>query len=50
MRCPHAILMAGHYRQDGFCRCNDPDHAEMREWGYTWDGARWIAPLEEDED
>lgn len=37
MRCPHVIMVAMHYREDGTCRCNDPKHREMKEWGYTWD-------------
>ena len=42
MRCPHFIMVFEHYRPDGSCRCNDPDHAEMAEWGYTWDAeAGW---------
>lgn len=34
--CPHLILVPEHYRADGSCRCDDPTHAEMKEWGYTW--------------
>jgi len=41
MACPHVIMVAEHYRPDGSCRCNDPDHADMAEWGYRWDGATW---------
>lgn len=41
-----------HYREDGSCRCDDPNHKEMIAWGYVWDiqTARWVAPLEEDEE
>lgn len=41
--CPHTILTPSHYRDDGSCRCNDEQHVEMREWGYTWDAneGRW---------
>lgn len=40
--CPHSILVAEHYREDGSCRCDDPE-APMGEWGYTWDveAGRW---------
>ena len=50
LKCPHYILVAEHYRakpdkygQADTCRCNDPDHLEMKEWGYEWDGERWTA-------
>lgn len=35
--CPFLILVPEHYRDDGSCRCNDPEHREMmkREWKYT---------------
>jgi hypothetical protein len=39
--CPHYILVAGHYRDDGTCRCNDPGHSEMIEWGYRWRDGLW---------
>ena len=41
-RCPHVILVASHYREDGSCRCDDPD-APMREAGYRWnlEARRW---------
>jgi len=43
-KCPHFIMAFEHYRSDGTCRCNDPDHSEMEEWGYKWDASlgRWI--------
>lgn len=36
-KCPHVILVASHYREDGTCKCDDPDEQEMmiREWGYS---------------
>jgi hypothetical protein len=39
--CPHYIFAPEHYRADGTCRCNDPSHREMSEWGYTWNGSIW---------
>lgn len=39
--CPYLILSPSHYRADETCRCDDPDHVEMKEWGFWWDGARW---------
>ncbi|KKK88414.1 hypothetical protein LCGC14_2743420 [marine sediment metagenome] len=35
--CPHIIMLPGHYRDDGSCKCNDPqEQAKMiREWGYS---------------
>jgi hypothetical protein len=35
--------MPEHYDDDGKCRCTDPRHTLMREWGYTWnpDAKRW---------
>jgi hypothetical protein len=35
-KCPHVIFMPDHYREDGSCKCNDPDDKEMAEWGYVW--------------
>jgi hypothetical protein len=34
--CPFSILAAEHYREDGTCKCSDPEHRAMmiREWGY----------------
>jgi hypothetical protein len=43
--CPHFIFVPEHYRDDGTCRCDDnsADNTKlMKEWGYTWDGKRWI--------
>lgn len=44
MACPHVIIVANHYREDGSCLCDDPDNADMAEWGYTWDAdeRRWV--------
>jgi hypothetical protein len=39
--CPHIIFAGEHYREDGTCRCDDPQHVEMKEWGYTWRDGRW---------
>lgn len=42
--CPHVIFLPDHYREDGSCRCDDPTHIEMKEWGYTWDAKakEWV--------
>ena len=48
LKCPHCIMMPEHYRTDESCRCNDPDHTEMADWGYVWDGSLWASD-EEDE-
>lgn len=40
--CPHFILSPEHYRSNGTCRCDDRTHEEMLDWGYTWDGERWV--------
>ena len=40
-KCPHVIMVHEHYRNDESCRCDDPDHKEMSEWGYVWDGKLW---------
>ena len=36
LKCPFCIMLAEHYREDGSCRCNDPEHRKMmmKEWGY----------------
>lgn len=36
MACPHCIFVAEHYRDDGSCKCDDPNEKVMREWGYRW--------------
>lgn len=35
--CPFFIMSPEHYREDGTCKCNDPEHRKMmmKEWGYT---------------
>lgn len=40
-RCPHVIIMAEHYREDGTCKCNDKNETVMREWGYKWKDGQW---------
>ena len=47
-KCPHTIFVADHYRTDGSCRCNDPTHLEMHEWGYRWRLGQWRSPPEEE--
>ena len=42
-QCPHYIFSPSHYRADGTCKCDDPNDADMRDWGYAWDGERWAA-------
>lgn len=36
-RCPFAILVPEHYRDDGSCKCDDADHRKMMiaEWEYS---------------
>ncbi len=36
-KCPHFIMVAGHYRTDGSCRCDSIEHRAMmiREWEYS---------------
>jgi len=43
-QCPHLIIATEHHRQDGSCRCDDPDHKEMHGWEYQWDEEkkRWV--------
>ena len=41
LKCRHVIMVAEHYREDGTCRCNDPNHKEMASWGYTWQLEGW---------
>ena len=50
-KCPHFIMLWEHYRADGTCKCNDPDHTVMLAWGYVWDvpTEQWVAPLDDDE-
>ena len=46
--CPWIIFDPKHYRTNGTCRCDDPEHSEMKEWGYVWDGKAWIAGPEDE--
>lgn len=36
LKCPFAIMVPEHYRDDGTCKCDDPTHRAMmiKEWGY----------------
>jgi hypothetical protein len=49
LKCPHFIMVAEHYRNDGSCHCNDPDASDMNDWGYFWNAstARWEAQSDE---
>lgn len=40
--CPHCIMVMEHYLPSGQCRCTDSGHIEMGEWGYKWDGLKWV--------
>lgn len=35
-KCPFYIMVPEHYRGDGSCKCDDPEHQKMmiKEWGY----------------
>ena len=37
LKCPFAIIDHSHYRNNGTCKCDDPDEQAMmiEEWGYT---------------
>ena len=47
-RCTHFIMVGEHYRPDGTCRCNDPTHLEMADWGYEWGNGGWQSSQEEE--
>jgi hypothetical protein len=49
-RCPQHIVIPRHFRRNGSCRCDDPNHHEMEGWGYTWSGKRWMVPEDAWED
>jgi hypothetical protein len=40
-RCPHLILVGEHYRDDGSCKCDDPNEKIMKKWGYKWRNGAW---------
>jgi hypothetical protein len=40
-KCPHFIMLPQHYRDDGSCKCNDPNETVMKEWGYKWRNGQW---------
>ena len=46
LKCPNRIIDFEHYRDDGTCRCDDPQHLAMLDWGYVWKRklSRWSAP------
>ena len=48
-KCPHFVLTPEHYREDESCRCDDPNHTDMAEWGYVWDGKFWNSDPSEDD-
>ena len=35
-RCPFSIMVPEHYRDDGTCKCDDPEHQKemIENWGY----------------
>lgn len=37
LACSFAIMVPEHYREDGSCKCNDPEEQArmIREWDYT---------------
>ncbi len=39
--CPHLIMVPEHFRDDGTCRCDDPEHTEMVDAGYEWRDGAW---------
>lgn len=47
--CPFLIMVPEHYNLDtGVCRCTDPDHIDMKHWGYIWSTThdKWVAAEE----
>ena len=42
LKCPFVILMPEHYRRDGSCRCNDPEHTAMV-WNHLRTSKRYAA-------
>jgi hypothetical protein len=42
--CPYLIMWPSHFRDDGTCKCNDPQEKIMRSWGYKWNPkkGRWV--------
>ncbi len=37
LKCPHAIMVQEHYRDDGSCKCDDAEHRAMmiKDWEYS---------------
>lgn len=46
--CPNCIMVFNHYRENGTCKCDDPNETKMASWGYVWDDKtkQWIVPPE----
>ena len=40
-KCPHCIMVLEHYREDGTCKCDDPNELVMKEWGYKFEKGAW---------
>ena len=40
-RCPKFLFSPDHYRDDGSCKCNDPNHDVMRDHGYVFENGGW---------
>ena len=51
VKCPFFIMVPEHYREDGTCKCDDPEHRRMmiREWGYAVDDFKNI-PLRKEKE
>lgn len=47
LKCPHCIMVASHYREDGTCKCDDPTEQAMmvKEWGYKKSDFRTLFAL-----
>lgn len=48
--CDYTIFIPSHYRDDGTCRCDDPNDPDMAGWGYVWSDKRkkWLASWDEE--
>lgn len=46
-RCTFKIMVPEHYRSDGSCRCDDPTHTEMVDWGYEWHNGCWWGAVDD---
>jgi len=47
--CPHHFFDMNHYREDGTCKCDDPNETIIGTWGYVWSDVEHLWVLDDSE-